>query len=162
MPARGLDHIHRSEYIVLNRLEDVRFHQRDVFISRGVIDKGQAMALKHLFEPRGVPDAANLRMEDTAWKIARDLQSQMEKRGYGDVIADDCRGTKAGDLTATLRTDGSRRARHENRLAAKLLRNAIMFQVHRGPGQQVLDCNVAGNPGAGKPFQDFFHSVRTG
>src|ERR1019366_2602912 len=69
---------------------------------------------------------------------------------------------KAGDLTANLRTDGSRRARHENRLAAKLLRNAIVFQVHRGPGQQVLDCNVAGNTGAGKPFQDFFHSVRIG
>ena len=74
-------------------------------------------------------------------KIAGDLQSQMKKRGFGDIIADDCGGTEAGDLTANLGTDGSGGARHENRPAKKLRRNAIMFQVRGGLGEQVFDQN---------------------
>src|ERR1035438_7374759 len=100
------------------------------------------MAFKHLAEPRGILDAAQLRVKDTSRKIAGDLYTQMEKRGFGDLVTNDRRGAKAGCLTADLGTYGSSGAGDQYSLALQLFGNAIMFKINRGPAQQLLDRNV--------------------
>src|ERR1700733_12088203 len=101
------------------------------------------MAVEYLLQACWILDAANLGVKDDAGEIAGKLQSQVEKRRFGNLVTDDRRRAKARHLAANLRAYGPRGACDQNGLCPQSGRNALMLEIDRGPSQQVLHRNVA-------------------
>jgi hypothetical protein len=120
---RGFQERPRAEDVVLDRLQHVNFHQRDMFVRRGVKDAFDTVGAKHLAYPLAVTDASDFDSSVELGKSRTQLQIQLVQLAFGDIERHNFRGVVSGDLSAQLGPNRPGGASHEHHASADLLSN---------------------------------------
>jgi len=139
----GHSHVIGPEDVVLDRLENVRFHEGDMLVGSGMIDNLWPILTQDVVQAGAILNAPNLRIEADLRERLAHFAINFEQRGLGDFKSDNPGGVKASDLPAELGADGSCCAGDEYDFAFERATNLVFFKVYRGPTQQILDCHLA-------------------
>jgi hypothetical protein len=139
----GHSHVIGPEDVVLDRLENVRFHEGDMLVGSGMIDNLWPILTQDVVQAGAILNAPNLRMEGNLRESLAHFAIDFEQRGLGDFKSDNPGRVKACDLSAKFGTDGSRRAGNEDDFAFERATNLVFFKAYRGPSQEILDCHLA-------------------
>src|SRR5262249_95021 len=102
-----------SEYVVLDGLKDMGFHQWDVFIGRGMINHRRLILAKDLVETCTTLDASYLGVKGNAGEYLAHFAINFEQRRFGNLETHNGGGTKTGYLSAKLRSNRTGRSRHK-------------------------------------------------
>src|SRR5450631_1322440 len=104
----GLSHIVSSEYIVLDCLKHVRFHQRHVLVGCGMIDHQRPVEAKYVVQSTAILDASDLGVEWNSRECLTHFSIDLKQRRFSDVEPNYTGWVKVCDLAAKLGTNRSR------------------------------------------------------
>lgn len=133
-----LNEILRPKDVVVHRLLGRKLHEGDVLVGRGMKHDLRPVMGKHLPQPPGITDRANLGLE-MAFPVIHPLEFtfQVIHGIFIDIEHHQQLRGEFHDLPAKLGTDGTAAARYQNHLIRQIAADFLGFQMCFFPGKQV-------------------------
>src|ERR1700722_5970729 len=110
-------HVVASKNVVFDGLKYMSLHQRNVLVSRGMVNHRWLVVLKDFVQAIAILNASNLRIKGNKRKGLTHFVFDFEQRGFRNIKSDNSGRLKTGDLPAKLEPDRSGCAGHEDNLA---------------------------------------------
>src|ERR1700722_19312667 len=131
-------HVVASKNVVFDGLKYVSLHQRNVLVSRGMVNHRRFVVLKDFVQAIAILNASDLRIEGNKRKGLTHFAFNFKQRGLCDFKSNDSSRLKTGDLPAKFEPYRSGRAGHENNFALQRAPYRILFEVYGRAAKKIL------------------------
>src|SRR5688572_28093938 len=143
-----------TEHVVPDSLKNVRFHQRNVFVGRRVIDGLNGIPTDNLGDASRVTNVCDHGNDIEPGMCALQFLVDLKQVAFGPIQYDQGRGRKGCCLTTQLRSDRAGCAGDQDRFTCNTLLDAVFFEPDLFPTQEILKRDVPELIGQIFPIQE--------